>query len=117
MRNWRKKPFAVAALTVLVSGPAGTPSMVTAAGGAPADRDHDRDGDRTATPIKHVIVIIGENRTFDNVYGTYVPKHGQRVTNLLSRGIVNGDGSPGPESSRARQFQLRTICWRPSPRA
>jgi len=107
MRNWRKKPFAVAALTVLVSGPAGTPSIVTASGGARAD--HDRDGDRTATPIKHVIVIIGENRTFDNVYGTYVPRRGQHVSNLLSRGIVNGDGSPGPESSRARQFRLSTI--------
>ena len=37
----------------------------------------------TATPIKHVIVLIGENRTFDNVYGTYMPKHGQHVSNLL----------------------------------
>ena len=27
----------------------------------------------TATPIKHVIVIIGENHTFDNVFGTYQP--------------------------------------------
>src|SRR5947209_13528498 len=41
----------------------------------------------TATPIKHVIVIIGENRTFDNIYATYVPKHGT-VSNLLSRGII-----------------------------
>ena len=39
--------------------------------------------------VTHVIVIIGENRTFDNVYGTYVPKGGQRIANLLSRGIVN----------------------------
>jgi Phospholipase C len=55
----------------------------------------------TATPIKHVIVIIGENRTFDNVYGTYVPKDGQRIANLLSRGIVNPDGTPG-WNARAR---------------
>jgi hypothetical protein len=48
----------------------------------------------TETPIKHVIVIIGENRTFDNVYGTYVPKHGT-VANLLSKGIVHADGTPG----------------------
>ena len=40
---------------------------------------------RTATPIKHVIVLIGENRTFDNVFATYVPKRGQHVSNLLSR--------------------------------
>jgi phospholipase C len=29
---------------------------------------------RTLTPIKHVIVIIGENRTFDHVYATYKPR-------------------------------------------
>ena len=33
---------------------------------------------RTTTPIKHVIVIIGENHTFDNVYATYQPPSGQQ---------------------------------------
>ena len=28
----------------------------------------------TTTPIKHVIVIIGENRSFDHVFATYQPK-------------------------------------------
>ena len=28
----------------------------------------------TRTPIKHVIVIIGENRSFDHVFATYQPK-------------------------------------------
>src|ERR1700749_1291753 len=50
----------------------------------------------TTTPIKHVIVIVGENRSFDNVYATYQPKKGQEVWNLLSQGIVNADGTPGP---------------------
>ena len=27
----------------------------------------------TSTPIKHVIVLIGENRTFDHLFATYVP--------------------------------------------
>ena len=27
----------------------------------------------TTTPIKHVIVIIGENRTFDHIFATYEP--------------------------------------------
>jgi phospholipase C len=63
---------------------------------------------KTATPIKHVIVIIGENHTFDNIYGTYEPKHGT-VWNLLSRGIVHSDGSPGPNAGLATQFQLQTI--------
>jgi phospholipase C len=25
----------------------------------------------TKTPIKHVIIIVGENRTFDHVFATY----------------------------------------------
>ena len=29
------------------------------------------------TPIKHVIVIIGENRSFDHIFATYKPVHGQ----------------------------------------
>jgi hypothetical protein len=50
---------------------------------------------RTRTPIKHVLVIIGENRTFDHVYATYQPKHNQRIWNLLAKGIIHEDGSPG----------------------
>jgi phospholipase C len=57
----------------------------------------------TATPIKHVIVIIGENRSFDHVFATYVPKSGQTVWNLLSEGIVNADGTPGKNFSDAEQ--------------
>ena len=48
----------------------------------------------TTTPITHVIVLIGENRSFDNIFGTYVPKRGT-VENLLSKGIVTANGSPG----------------------
>jgi phospholipase C len=57
----------------------------------------------TQTPIKHVIVIIGENRSFDHVFATYVPKHGQTVNNLLSEGIINADGTPGPNFQQAQQ--------------
>ena len=60
-------------------------------------------GSYTQTPIKHVIVIIGENRSFDHVFATYVPKNGQTVWNLLSEGIVNADGSPGPNFYKAEQ--------------
>jgi phospholipase C len=56
----------------------------------------------TATPIKHVIVIIGENHSFDNVFATYIPQTGT-IWNLLSEGIVNRDGSPGLNFSRAQQ--------------
>jgi phospholipase C len=57
----------------------------------------------TTTPIKHVIVIIGENRSFDHVFATYVPQNGQTVWNLLSEGIVNADGTPGPNFPQAEQ--------------
>jgi acid phosphatase len=56
-----------------------------------------------ATPIEHVIVVVGENRTFDNLYGTYEARQGQSVANLLSKRIVNRDGSPGPRFADAAQ--------------
>jgi len=65
-----------------------------------AAEDHSR---QTRTPIQHVIVIIGENRTFDHVFATYKPKNGESISNLLSKGIVNEDGTPGPNFSLASQ--------------
>ncbi|HEX4157454.1 MAG TPA: alkaline phosphatase family protein [Rhizomicrobium sp.] len=59
----------------------------------------------TTTPIKHVIIIVGENRSFDHLYGTYVSPSGDPVRNLLSEGIVNADGTPGPNFNKARQMQ------------
>jgi phospholipase C len=62
----------------------------------------------TVTPIKHVIVIIGENRSFDHVYATYVPKSGDSINNLLSEGIIQLDSNknavPGPNFNNAQQF-------------
>jgi phospholipase C len=58
----------------------------------------------TTTPFKHVIVIIGENRTFDHVYATYKPKAGETISNLLSKGIVKANGKPGPNYSLSAQF-------------
>jgi phospholipase C len=58
---------------------------------------------KTATPIEHLIVVVGENLSFDNLFGAYEPKSGAKVHNLLSQGIVNRDGSPGPEFAKAVQ--------------
>ena len=66
------------------------------------------DSVETTTPIKHVIVLIGENWTFDSIYATYVPKTGQSVANLLSRKIVNADGTPGPYYWLSKQFVVNT---------
>jgi phospholipase C len=58
----------------------------------------------TQTPIKHLIVVVGENHSFDNVFATYVsPDPKQQVWNLLSRGIVSQSGGPGPNFARAMQ--------------
>ncbi len=57
----------------------------------------------THTPIKHVIIIIGENWSFDSLFATYQPKSGETVRNLLSENIVNPDGSPGMNYSKTLQ--------------
>ena len=56
-----------------------------------------------ATPIEHLIIVVGENITFDNLFATYEPPAGESVSNLLSKGIVDKDGSPGPNFARAAQ--------------
>jgi phospholipase C len=44
----------------------------------------------TTTPIKHIITITGENRTFDQLFATYRPvKTGETVLNLLSEKIID----------------------------
>lgn len=59
---------------------------------------------QSTTPIKHVIVIVGENHTFDNLFATYKPTPGQTIDNLLSKGIVKDDGTPGPHFDLAKQY-------------
>jgi len=58
---------------------------------------------QTTTPIAHLIVVVGENLSFDNLFGAYEPRSNAKIRNLLSQGIVNRDGSPGPEFTRAAQ--------------
>src|SRR5258705_10515850 len=52
------------------------------------------DDKHTSTPIKHVIIIVGENRTFDHLFATYQPKPGESVNNLLSETIVPTHAAP-----------------------
>jgi len=75
----------LAILNLVVAGP------LADSASARETRDH-----RTRTPIKHVIIIIGENRSFDHVYATYQSPSGDKVFNLLSEHIINADGTPGP---------------------
>ena len=62
---------------------------------------------KTASPIKHVIIIVGENRSFDHLFATYKPKsRDERVLNLLSEHIIKADGSPDENFDQAHQFQI-----------
>jgi phospholipase C len=80
-------------------------ALVQFALGVPVMEAHTPDpSTNTRTPIKHVIVIIGENRSFDHVFATYVPKHNQQIWNLLSEGIVTAEGKPGPYFNKAEQL-------------
>jgi phospholipase C len=67
----------------------------------------------TITPIKHVIVIIGENRSFDHVFATYEAPKGEHVDNLLSKGIIeldaNKNARPGPHFDRAQQLSAADL--------
>ena len=87
-------------------------AVCTAAAAAPL-RPNDVE---TATPIKHVIVIIGENRSFDHIFAAYKPRPGQSVLNLLSKGIIKEDGTPGPNFSKAAQNQAQvTLTYESGP--
>src|SRR5579871_2557001 len=59
---------------------------------------------QSRSPVSHLIIIVGENRSFDHLFATYQPRKGESVDNLLSRGIVKADGTPGPNYRQAQQL-------------
>jgi phospholipase C len=95
----------VACLTIFQFSIGASVANAQSLAGAPLSANNDA---KTQTPIKHVIVIIGENRSFDHVFATYVPKNGETVNNLLSEGIVkldsNNNAIPGPNFKKAHQL-------------
>jgi phospholipase C len=95
----RNRSFVTATILALVGAQS---AMAQPASGAGPYGPSVRDGN-THTPIKHVIIIIGENWSFDSVFATYQPKVGETVLNLLSQGIVKADGTPGASYSKSKQ--------------
>jgi phospholipase C len=81
---------------------AATAAATAVAAAAAAPSHHHR---ATTTPIKHVVVIIGENHSFDNVFATYQPPNHQHIRSLRSEGIITKDGSAGPNFAKAEQLQ------------
>ena len=105
-RSWRRKIGAGASATIM--------SAFGLAASVPANADTSVDDIKTVTPIKHVIIIVGENRSFDHVFATYQPKNGEHVDNLLSKGIVKPDGTPGPNYALSTQYNAMTMGARGS---
>src|SRR5215472_1286361 len=100
-RTWRER--AIAGLLFVTMTPFAAPVSAQPTGHKGSD-EGDK-GSKTETPIQHVIVLIGENRTFDHLFATYVSPSGEPVKNLLSEGIIKADGTPGKHFSKAQQFQ------------
>ena len=105
LKRWRFKAACCASLIALCAS-----GYVVSAFG---DDDHKSKDTRAAasidtdSPIKHVIILIPENRGLDHTFGIYQPKgKHQTISNLLSKGIVNADGSAGPHFGSAQQFAV-----------
>jgi phospholipase C len=97
------------AICTLVLDPFGFTQAADSDGSGPGP-GKDRDAAaafHTESPIKHVIILIGENRGLDHTFGVYKPKgKGQTISNILSKGIVNEDGTPGPNYGLAIQYAV-----------
>src|SRR5262249_55070226 len=108
-RNMR--PTARIASRLSLAGAAAFAAVIAAAStGTPnseANGNNTADALKTESPIKHVIILIGENRGTDHTFGVYKPKgRRQTIANILSKGIVKEDGSPGPNFGKALQFEV-----------
>ena len=90
-RRGSKRHRITAGVAAILSTSSGIPTLVHAG--------------ETTTPIEHVVVIVGENRSFDHLFATYVPRRGESVWNLLSKGIITAEGTPGPRFGLAKQYQ------------
>jgi acid phosphatase len=104
-----KKIAAAISAGLILAGPLQTMPPAYAEDGGRDDggsRSDEGRRQRTESPIEHVIVVIPENRSFDHTYATYQPKHGQTVSNLLAKGIVRADGTPGPNFGLGAQFTV-----------
>ena len=100
--RFRNRAVVTAAILALVGGAHSVMAQQAAPDAAGPYGPNGRGG-VTATPIKHAIIIIGENRSFDHIFATYMPKAGETVWNLFSEGIVKADGSPSANYSKFPQ--------------
>jgi phospholipase C len=98
-----------AGLELLLAGTLAAGAGATSLGGPARAASDDAGSTPTQTPIKHVIVVIGENRTYDHVFATWTPPAGQHARTLLSQGIVTAGGDCGPEATSSVQRQASDV--------
>ncbi|MGZ4437615.1 MAG: phospholipase C [Nocardioidaceae bacterium] len=108
MRRPRRAVAAAAAATAVAAG--------ALAGLAPAQAD--TEAAPTATPIKHVVVIFGENVSFDHYFGTYphaantdgTPFHAApgtpRINGLEQKGLLTHNPNTFADGSTANPKRL-----------
>ena len=96
-RTWRERAVAGMLFVTLTPFAAGPVSAQE-----PGKNDGKNDQQQTETPIKHVIVLIGENRTFDHLFATYVPRAGIRSRTCFPKGSSKRTARRESTSSRPR---------------
>ena len=105
VREFGRHAAFTACMIALLSNPIALPAQQAQSAAPLTTVEQEAQHQQTQSPIKHVIVLIGENRTFDHLFATYVAPSGDSVKNLLSEGIIKADGTPGRNFTRAQQFE------------
>lgn len=94
LRQFGRQLGFCASVLALLMNPVAVPAQ-NAHGSSPRTTfETDAQQQNTQSPIKHVIVLIGENRTFDHLFATYVAPSGDSVKNLLSPVFRYGTNRP-----------------------
>src|SRR5262245_690986 len=81
------------------------------AGAMPADSLGVTDAARAAIPIKHVIVVMKENRSFDHLFGQ-LSVSGQPDAEAVPAGFDNPDASG---ATRVARFHQTNTCFHADP--
>src|SRR5437660_12449156 len=55
------------------------------------------------SPIRHLIVVVGENLRYDNVFDTYVPSRSQLIWDPLTQASAYNNRDPAPNDALPAQ--------------
>jgi phospholipase C len=89
----------------LMAGAAAIALGALAGNAGATDPDKAADRTHTTTPIKRVIVVLAENSSVDHTFGTFRPRDGQHIANLLSKGSSTRTARWVQISARPMNFQ------------